>query len=373
MFDFFRGNSNSRRANNIQPMFQNGQAQDRARQMPQQARPMQQMPQQARPMQQMPQQARPMQQMPQQARPMPQQARPMPQQAQQMPQQARQMPQQQMSPQFAQQRAQQMQMNPMMNRQMQRQHQAQPQMQQPGSMQRQQMPQSSQMQMPPMSQMPPMPQASPRPSPQQGNNGKPLPKMTAGGMENPFSTPLPDGVRLVPMDENTMRNIASIGLEAKEGEVTPAPMIPMVPQAEDAVAEPVINGAQQPLAPFIQNERNGAIFYGRLTEKAPRDEYRGYLESIAQNCKARREKLDALYTNRHGAAMVPAETGIESPPAFNTGLRSAIIHETTAIRELCGLYESTADTALAKQISSQIYSKTSDVAMLNMMLANASS
>jgi len=210
-----------------------------------------------------------------------------------------------------------------------------------------------------------------------------LPKLNPSVGENPFSAPLPDGVKLVPIDENTMKNLGSIGLPPKVDDTPPKPADVLAPEIPAVSAPPVAPGtpvaeafgAKQPsmheaFAAFIQNEHNGAIFYTNLSKKAPNSEYQGYLSKIVNNCDVRGDKLGKTYTQLRGETITPAESNIERPSIFTNGLRSAILQETNAIHELARLYESTADPSVAKMLNSQIHSKTGDIALLNMMLTN---
>ena len=356
MLGFFRNNSNRNQANNINSPFQARHAGQAQTQPPGAAGPMfgahpaqrwqaqagvQHIPQ-ARPSVPNPQLQRPMRHMqPQQAR-QPQ----MPTQPMQQPMMPTQSMQQPMMP--------------------------HPQMQQP-------MMPSRQMQQPMM----PSRQTQQRPPMQQPSQGAGLPKLTQNPLENPFSTPLPDGVKLVPVDEDTMKSLHSIGLSPPDEDGAPKPAEAAVPESapiEAANASPAASaeaaGLKPPsmpeaLASFIQNERNGAIYYKNLSKKAPSREYRGYLSKIIENCDSRREKLGKAYQQLRGEELIPNESNIERILIFTKGLRSAIVQETSTVQDLGRLYESTADQSLAKLINSQIHSKASDIAILNMMMTGA--
>ena len=249
----------------------------------------------------------------------------------------------------------------------------------------QQMPQKQPMQpMQQMQQMPPQgmaPPAQPR-RPQSSQQGSHLPKMTQNSMENPFNAPLPDGVKLVPLDENTMKNLHSIGVDpppalpGSGGTSTPSgssalpvPPKPLEPEAGEAFAVKPGSTAEI-LANFIQNERNGVIFYEKLTKKAPSKELRGLLENIVGNCEHRREKLGKAYQQQRGEDFTPEQADIELVSVFGKGLRRAIIQETSTVQELCRMCESATDQGLAKLLTSQLYSKIADIAVLTMMLSS---
>ncbi|MCL2853468.1 MAG: hypothetical protein FWE20_10655 [Defluviitaleaceae bacterium] len=227
---------------------------------------------------------------------------------------------------------------------------------------------------------PQFPQGQPQQMSPTGQNPG-LPRLTKDAVNNPFSAPLPDGVKLVPIDENTMKNIGSIGLPPPGEDTqpkTPETIIPEIaPTQEPTRVSAQIGEAfsaktpssSEALASFIQNERNGAIFYKNLSKRAPSKEYRSYLSRIIENCNTRREKLGKAYQQLRGEEMTPANSDIERPIAFTKGLRSAIIQETSAVQELGRLYELTTDQSMTKLINSQIHSKTNDIALLNMMMS----
>jgi len=260
-----------------------------------------------------------------------------------------------------------------------------------------QMPQ--QQQMPPQSSMPPqqsmraqMPQPQPSPSTRQsGRSGGQLPRLTNNTMDNPFSTPLPDGVKLVPLDENTMKSLHSIGANLPSGTQAPAANVPARPIAQPANISPQpaeqvsapehqifdvsIAAATPPatiesLAKFIQNERNGTIFYSNLAKMTHSQKFQDHIAKISENCNARCEKLGRAYFEQQNEAFSPEQSAIEHSNTFTDGLRSAIAQEASAIHELVYIYEANTELAFCKLIDSQIYSKIADIALLNMMLSH---
>jgi len=213
------------------------------------------------------------------------------------------------------------------------------------------------------------------------SKGSSLPRLTQNTMENPFNSPLPDGVKLVPIDADTMKNLHSIGVtppansptSTPKGHTPPKPSAP-TQKPEQTSDAPAIAANAPPiavnsLAPFIQNERNGAIFYANLAQKAHSPESQRYLAKISDNCNARREKLGVSYLQQQGEVFSPEQSDIELAATFTEGLQSAIAQEASAINELGRLYEANADPIFGKLLGSQLYSKIADIAILNMLLA----
>ena len=210
-------------------------------------------------------------------------------------------------------------------------------------------------------------------------------------MENPFNAPLPDGVKLVPIDANTMKNLHSIGAAPPVGAMpqpeagsqdvsggsklppytdTPLPsnQTPPADQSQPYIDTPP--SSSNDFAVFIQSERNGALFYLDLMQHAPSQEFKDCLVKISGNCNARREKLCEAYSRQFGEAFAPKQSDTELPATFSGGLQSAISQETAAIHKLVNLYEASVDPSTAKLINCQIYSKVADIALLNMMLSH---
>jgi len=250
-----------------------------------------------------------------------------------------------------------------------------------------QMPHRSQAQSTPIPQRSQM-QTAQRAQQPQAQRGAALPRLTNNDLENPFSAPLPDGVKLVPLDESTMKNLHSIGVNppANTGSPTPssftqpvanAPATPTNSAIEPEQSSPteIISIPAPPvmidsLTKFIQNERNGAIFYSNLAKKTRSQEFQNHIAKISGNCNTRREKLDNLYLRQRGEAFSTDQSAIELSATFTDGLRSAITQETAAIHELTCIHEANTEPAIGKLIDNQIYSKLADIALLNMMLFN---
>ena len=234
-------------------------------------------------------------------------------------------------------------------------------------------------------QMPPHPQIQQRPQATGRNSGQ-LPRLTNNAIENPFSAPLPDGVKLVPLDESTMKNLYSAGANPPAGTQPPTASRPAQSattpaQPADQVSAPIQQTFDNPiaasspaavesLAKFIQNERNGTVFYSNLARMTHSQEFQDRVAKISENCSTRREKLDKAYFEQRMEAFSPEQSTIEHSATFTDGLRFAIAQEAAAIQELGHLHETNTNPALCKLIDSQIYSKIADIAILNLMLSH---
>jgi len=223
--------------------------------------------------------------------------------------------------------------------------------------------------------MPMQPQARAPAQPQRRQSGSNLPRLNPNLQENPFEAKLPDGVKLVPLDENSMRNIHQAGAQQKQAAPpdthqasapNPSPIQNPAPNFEAVPIQPQNHGER--LRAFIQNERNGHIFYANLAESAPSQELKTHLSNISSNCAQRRTKLTEAHTQHIGEAFTPREAQIGAASSFGAGLRMAITQEGINAAELSRLYETTDSPELARQLNAQIHSKLLDISLLNMML-----
>ena len=308
-------------------------------------------------------QAAPNQYMSRQQMPQGQMQRPMPQQF--MPQ--RQMQQGQMQRPMQQMPQQQMPQQPMQRQQMQRQMQ-QGQMQRP--MPQQYMtPQQGQMQRPPMQQMPQ--QMQPQMQPQY----MPQPQMAPPGQTPMQGMPvaLPDGVRMEPLDEKTLKELQSRVISAPSSNTeNPSPAQAEASQSQSSRSNKSVfqMDVMEALGQFIQNERNGEIFYRNLADMAIYDEHRSFIEEISSDNKKRRSSLDELYAKHKGSGYSIAESEINTTVDFKNGIALAIKEESRALRQLSQLYEKIKDPDAARVINSILYRKTGDLSMLHYIYMN---
>ena len=312
-------------------------------------------------------QAAPNQYMSRQQMPQGQMQRPMPQQF--MPQ--RQMQQGQMQRPMQQMPQQQMPQQPMQRQQMQRQMQ-QGQMQRP--MPQQYMtPQQGQMQRPPMQQMPQ--QMQPPIQPQMQPQYMPQPQMAPPGQTPMQGMPvaLPDGVRMEPLDEKTLKELQSRVISAPSSNTeNPSPAQAEASQSQSSRSNKSVfqMDVMEALGQFIQNERNGEIFYRNLADMAIYDEHRSFIEEISSDNKKRRSSLDELYTKHKGSGYSIAESEINTTVDFKNGIALAIKEESRALRQLSQLYEKIKDPDAARVINSILYRKTGDISMLHYIYMN---
>ena len=306
-------------------------------------------------------QAAPNQYMSRQQMPQGQMQRPMPQQF---------MPQRQMQQGQMQRPMQQMPQQQMQRQQMQRQPMQQGQMQRP--MPQQYMtPQQGQMQRPPMQQMPQ--QMQPPIQPQMQPQYMPQPQMAPPGQTPMQGMPvaLPDGVRMEPLDEKTLKELQSRVIAAPSSSTeNPSPAQAEVSQSPRSNKSVFQMDVMEALGQFIQNERNGEIFYRNLADMAIYDEHRSFIEEISSDNKKRRSSLDELYTKHKGSGYSIAESEINTTVDFKNGIALAIKEESRALRQLSQLYEKIKDPDAARVINSILYRKTGDISMLHYIYMN---
>ena len=248
-------------------------------------------------------------------------------------------------------------------------------------------------QMPPMrqaqqQQAPPGPRGHTQP-PQQRQRA--LPQLNPN-LQNPFEAKLPDGIQIVPLNENNMQNLGSIGLQQPQQSVPPTQPLPMhqapppMPAMQLPPPAPPMPATQQPPPPqeqathnsappaqyfqsFIQNERNANVFYQNLAKTTQNEEHKTHLQRISANCAAYQAKLSAMHQAHTGEAFAPRQAEIGSPASLQAGLRLAIAQEASNAAEAAKLYETNETPELLHQLSSYLHQKTLDIAMLTLMLA----
>lgn len=195
------------------------------------------------------------------------------------------------------------------------------------------------------------------------------------------NAPLPDGVRYEPLDQRTLEQIQKVapnfaGLSAAPSSAGNIPQEPVnVPHVTEnitpvfAPALPVFDEQHisDKLRQFMQNERNGSIYYKNLATVALKPAQRRVLNEISESCKERGAAYNAAYHGYKNEDYEPAEAEILNVSSFHDGVHLAIEEESYAIRELIALYEKITDDSLSRTLNSQIHRKASDVNLLRLM------
>jgi len=184
---------------------------------------------------------------------------------------------------------------------------------------------------------------------------------------------LPDGVRMEPLDEKTLKELQSRVISAPSSNTeNPSPAQAEASQSQSSRSNKSVfqMDVMEALGQFIQNERNGEIFYRNLADMAIYDEHRSFIEEISSDNKKRRSSLDELYTKHKGSGYSIAESEINTTVDFKNGIALAIKEESRALRQLSQLYEKIKDPDAARVINSILYRKTGDISMLHYIYMN---
>ncbi len=208
--------------------------------------------------------------------------------------------------------------------------------------------------------------------PQNANN---IPPIVPGGLQNPFSQPLPDGITIQPLNEETLKEIHGISPDLSN--ISP-PLInnentfelnqlkEIPEQITPKIERRSINDR---LADIIQNEKNGANYYKRLAEIAPKSEYKSLLNKISDYCDLSRNNINSVYKRYKGEYFEPKEADLKYHTKFRDGVFFAILEESRNIRELSEFFEETEDSFISKHLLCHLYRKTSDLNILQAILS----
>ena len=130
--------------------------------------------------------------------------------------------------------------------------------------------------------------------------------------------------------------------------------------------KPVINLVEQ-LEKFMQNERNGAVYYERLAAIAEGSSQAEALRGISESCSERMRSYNALYRKQNAVDFQTSETQVMSVRTLQQGITLALKEEEFTVNELIKLYESMSDVEARHVLSAQLYKKISDLGTLHRM------
>lgn len=187
--------------------------------------------------------------------------------------------------------------------------------------------------------------------------------------KQPFRGSLPDGIRMEPLDEKTLKElqgaIGALDSKAAEEEAN------KIPASGDDKKEAVYDRNQiemaDSLGEFIQNERNAVIFYRHLSGLARNDRNRKALEEICEDSQSRKQLLNELYRKHKGKDFDMKNSAINTMVGLYDGIELAIREESKALKGLCQVYEKANDEKTGRIINSILYRKISDLSILHLL------
>lgn len=119
------------------------------------------------------------------------------------------------------------------------------------------------------------------------------------------------------------------------------------------------------LVSWIQNERNGALFYEHLAAVSGDSDRRRLLHDIADTSRRHSQLFNTIYKERKGTGYEVRETGVETGVGFREGLRWAIREESKAVKELADLAEKPELDGVYRSLNAALCRKLSDLALLS--------
>jgi hypothetical protein len=168
---------------------------------------------------------------------------------------------------------------------------------------------------------------------------------------------LPDGVRLEPVDPNTINLLSGF----QNASAVPAPQ---------TTPETTAKSKPSPLEEIMQDERNASEFYKTLSETAYREDYRTFLQTAGSQRARYGQIYNPFYIKTSPAEFQPKATEIHAPASFDAGLNLAIVEEGNILDKMTALFESTSDDRLVKTLFSQICRKLNHISRLHLMCLN---
>ena len=176
---------------------------------------------------------------------------------------------------------------------------------------------------------------------------------------------LADGVQIQPI------NASALSMLQGMGEKQPAQIRTVNLTEPDDKKEP--EGALlDSLREIIQDERNSALFYAYMAEKAPNADYADHLRREGVTCGERVNKLSRLYSDNARENFTPAEEEINRDVDYNTGVSWAVAVESDALKKYGALYENAPDEKFARMIFAQVCGKISHIVTLILIMRNMS-
>ncbi|MDR3240443.1 MAG: hypothetical protein LBT44_10240 [Clostridiales bacterium] len=201
--------------------------------------------------------------------------------------------------------------------------------------------------------------------------------------------PLPDGVRMEPLDENTWKLLQGAGATAASGAAVqsgvtaakaPALAAPSVgksagvaPPASPSAAAPGFaakNSVARQLEDIMQDERNASVFYQYLSGTARREDYRDFLRKTGTESDRRHQLFNGLYQKWAPTAFQAKDADINTRVSFDDGISLAIVEEGNIIDKMNNIFESATDDKLSRTLFSQICHKIGVLNKLYLMCLN---
>ncbi len=207
--------------------------------------------------------------------------------------------------------------------------------------------------------------------------------------------PLPDGVRFEPLDDAAMAMLKNYqnqegsqaggqnpqgqqnGTAQQGSQGTPNPQNPLAIPELNPSGTAEINDygfgnniieenphVRNKIEQFIQNERNGSVFYENMSRYAPWEEHKKILQSLSENCNAKLERFKTMYKAYSTEVFDAQETEVVTNVMFRDGILLAIREESAAINELADLNGYIRSEKLCKELGALINKKISDLGML---------